>query len=69
MLEVKNLKYSLNEDSFDCEVNHPVHGWIPYTAAKNDSVEFSVNLYNDIVNGVYGEPEKVVIPVKEESLV
>lgn len=52
MLEVKNLKYSLNEDSLIAKLIILFHGWIPYTAAKNDSVEFSVNLYNDIVNGV-----------------
>lgn len=26
----------LDEDRFDCEINHPDFGWIPFTADRND---------------------------------
>lgn len=26
----------LDENRYDCEIEHPVFGWIPFTADKND---------------------------------
>lgn len=27
---------ALDADHFDCEINHPQFGWIPFTADRND---------------------------------
>lgn len=29
----------LEDGRFDCEVQHPVFGWIPFTASSNDPAE------------------------------
>ena len=33
--EFKNAKY-INETCIDCEINHPQHGWIPFTVVPDD---------------------------------
>lgn len=38
VIEVRNAVY-LADGKIDCEYNHPVHGWIPFTASPNDSQE------------------------------
>lgn len=35
----------INDELIDCVVHHPQLGWIPYTACKNDSVEFGRKLF------------------------
>lgn len=35
MIEWRNVAV-LDEDRFDCEINHPDFGWIPFTADPND---------------------------------
>jgi len=32
---IRNI-VALDDGRFDCEINHPVLGWIPFTAAAND---------------------------------
>ena len=69
MIEVKNLTYGETENNFDCEINHEKYGWIPYNVVKDDTEEFGRQLYIDITNGVYGEPSKRVIEIKDEKIV
>lgn len=35
-MEYKNAKY-ISETTIDCEINHPVHGWLPYTCSNADT--------------------------------
>jgi hypothetical protein len=35
-MEVRNARY-IDDTRIDCEINHPVHGWIPYTLDPNDT--------------------------------
>lgn len=36
-IEVKNLAWSDDKKSMiDCEILHPIHGWIPFTANPDD---------------------------------
>lgn len=34
--EVRGAIYISDQGHIDCEINHPVHGWIPYTIAPDD---------------------------------
>lgn len=35
---IRNPRYNAF-GTIDCEINHPVHGWIPFTADPNDAEE------------------------------
>ena len=35
--EARNAAYIDADGNIDCEINHPVHGWIPYTLRDNDT--------------------------------
>ena len=35
-MEVRNARY-IDATRIDCEINHPVHGWIPYTLDPADT--------------------------------
>ena len=63
--EFKNAKY-INETCIDCEINHPTHGWIPFTVVPNDDGS-DVNvqkLYEDLVKS---NPDPYV-PLTQEKL-
>lgn len=45
-------------------MNHPVHGWIPYTASPNDTESHGLLIYQAALNGAYGE---VAACVKSEA--
>ena len=68
MIEIKefrNAKY-VNETCIDCEINHPTHGWIPFTVVPNDDGS-DVNvqkLYEDLVKS---NPDPYV-PLTQEEL-
>jgi hypothetical protein len=34
--------------AIDCEIQHPRHGWIPFTASSEDSEEHSCMIYEEI---------------------
>lgn len=37
-MEYRNAKYINTEHTrIDCEINHPIYGWIPYTLDPNDT--------------------------------
>jgi len=43
----KNAIY--NEfNTIDCEIEHPIYGWIPFSACPNDCEEHGRNLYHKI---------------------
>lgn len=43
--EYRNAKYINSQNWIDCEINHPVHGWIPYTLNPNEVDGIVDNLY------------------------
>lgn len=50
--EFRNAVWNnLEHTSFNVEMNHPVYGWIPFTADQNDPEEFGRNIFNLGVNG------------------
>lgn len=51
-LEFRNAQWNNPEHtSFDVEFNHPIYGWIPFTADLNDPEEFGRNVFELGVNG------------------
>lgn len=59
---------TFNRDgTIDCEINHPVYGWIPFTASPSDSEEFGRAVFaeaskGDVAPYVEPEPTPPVIP-------
>lgn len=43
-MEIKNI-VELDENRIDCEINHPLHGWIPFTANKYDCTQHGPLIY------------------------
>ena len=46
-MEYRNEVYNL-ENGIDCEINHPVHGWIVTTLQADDSNEEHKTLFSEI---------------------
>lgn len=53
-MEVRNPRVSGN-GGYDCEINHDVYGWIPFTAHPDDIVDYGRQIYREIHEGVHGE--------------
>lgn len=55
-MNYRNAKYINDSGWIDCEIEHPVHGWIPYTldpadtdmTVNNDDLLAAMTLANDI---------------------
>lgn len=43
-MEYRNARY-IEDGRIDCEINHPVYGWIPFTADPNDDVLFGRQMF------------------------
>lgn len=63
-MKFRNPKYCIDRISIDCEIDHPVYGWIPYTCNPNDNESMidAKKLYNDILEA--GN----IIDVSEEEI-
>lgn len=45
-----------NEDgSINVELEHPDFGWIPFTAREDDCEDYGKFIYQQLINGEYGE--------------
>ena len=54
-MNIRSLRHNA-VGSFDCELEHPTFGWIPYTSAANDPDLEAQILYEAILRGQFGEP-------------
>lgn len=66
-MQVKNLKYN-RLGTIDCEIEHPVYSWIPFTASPDDLEPLGVQIYNRGMSGEFGViepyiPEELIISV------
>mgnify|MGYP001301195200 CR=1 FL=1 len=70
MSAVRNPRYN-QSGTIDCELDHPVYGWIPFTASPDDPEQHGRELYARIIAGEFGEiaphvePEPVPLPVEQ----
>lgn len=53
-MQVRNPKYNA-VGSVDCEIEHEVFGWIPFTASPDDVEESGRLIYAAIMAGEHGE--------------
>lgn len=62
-MEYRNAKYNSDGVTIDCEINHSVHGWIPFTASPNDTNGAGALLHNIIVaDGNVAAADPIDIP-------
>lgn len=60
MMEYRNAKYN-QDGSIDCDINHPVHGWIPFTASTTDTEQRGRDLHALIVAAGDSAPADPVV--------
>ena len=66
-MQVRNAVFNSN-GTIDCEIEHPVYGWIPFTASNDDPEEFGRTLYAESISGKYGSIAPYIeqeIPLEE----
>lgn len=52
--DIKNPQYNQDGVTIDVELNHPVYGWIPFTATPYDTEPHGKAIYQAIINGQFG---------------
>lgn len=45
MMNFRNAQFTAS-NTIDCEIDHPVHGWIPFTADPNDVEPLGAEVFN-----------------------
>lgn len=58
-IEHRNAVYTAS-GAIDIELNHPVHGWVPFTASPDDVEPFGRHVFNEVQGGsvaAYSPPE------------
>ena len=63
---IRNPKYNAN-GTIDCELEHPHHGWVWFTADPDDVEEHGRFLFDEIKSGKYGQIAEYVPPETEET--
>lgn len=46
-MQYKNARWT-RHGGIDCDIEHPVYGWIPFTAKKDDVESFGVALFAEL---------------------
>ena len=64
---VKNPKDN-GSGSYDCEIYHLQHGWIPFTASADDSEQHGRDIHALIQSGAAGEIAPPPPPPSEQEL-
>lgn len=63
ILAAKNPYWSnIDQTSIDCEIEHSVYGWIPFTASKDDSEQHGRELFERLVKDEFGPVAPYVPP-------
>lgn len=53
-MEFRNPKYN-NLGTVDLELEHPVFGWVPFTASPDDPELYGRQIYSLALEGAFGE--------------
>lgn len=70
-MDIRNPRY-VEPNKIDCEINHEIYGWIPFTASENDTEQHGRGIYTQLIaaGGIaaYAPPtsEQLAIEVKEQ---
>lgn len=63
-INLRSPIYSTFDNStIDCELEHPEHGWIPFTANPNDVEQLGRDVFAALVSGAAGPVAPYVAPV------
>ena len=69
-MEFKNARTN-KDGSFNCDVNHPTYGWMPFTASEHDSSAEGRDLYAAILSSgealEYGGEAKALDDMREQE--
>ena len=60
-MQTRNLKHTAS-GAIDMEIEHPVYGWIPFSASSNDSEQHGRDLYAAAMAGDFGAIAAYVAP-------
>lgn len=63
MMQVKNPKYNAYS-TIDIDIEHPAHGWIPFTASPDDVEESGRLLHAEAIAGNFGAIADYVPPAE-----
>jgi hypothetical protein len=58
IMKIRNAKYN-QFGTIDCEIEHPVYGWIPFTASPDDVEEHGRQIYAEAAVGDVAEYAEV----------
>jgi hypothetical protein len=61
MAQARNARFTA-DGRIDLEIEHPVYGWIPFTADPNDVEEHGRQLFEAAYRGDYGTVEPYSLP-------
>lgn len=61
-MDVNNLSYNAH-GTIDCDIDHPVHGWISFTASPDDVDPLGPEIYSRAVAGGFGAIAPYVPPI------
>jgi len=53
-IEVRNPKRNSDGVTIDVEINHPLFGWVPFTASPDDSEEHGKAIHAAVESGQFG---------------
>lgn len=67
MMQVRALAYN-KHGTIDCEIEHPVYGWIPFTATPDDDMEHGRVIYAEAIAGELGPVAPYVPPSEADEL-
>lgn len=65
-MNVRNVTENL-AGSYDCEIEHPTHGWIPFTASSDDLEPLGQEIYQAIVAGGHGTPAGLGLQILKDA--
>ena len=63
--EVRNGAYIDANGTIDCEINHPEHGWLPYTVSDRDT---DTTIDNEAIKALLGSSITPYVPPTQEEL-
>lgn len=65
-MEIRNARYNA-VGTIDCEVEHPVHGWIPFTASPDDAEQHGRDIFAQVsaTADPYVDPGPQAAPVPQ----
>ncbi|WMM95344.1 tail fiber assembly protein [Roseobacter phage CRP-125] len=63
--EARNGAYIDANGTIDCEINHPEHGWIPYTVVDSDT---DTTIDNEAIKALLGNNIAAYVPPTQEEL-